>query len=110
MGWLKRRCRPEIMEQPDLNPAHHAQALRGSPVYFGPGPYVLIIRPAALPSGAGLTLFYPTPAQIRTFHHYHRHPGSPLTPSVGLVQASPQCTGPAPKAARGAGGDGPAPR
>jgi len=53
----------------------------------------LIIRPAALPPGVGVTLFYPTAAQIRTFHHYHQHPGSPLSPSVGLVKASPQCTG-----------------
>jgi len=30
MGWLSQRyCRPEIMDQPNLNPAHHIHALSG---------------------------------------------------------------------------------
>jgi hypothetical protein len=86
-------CRNLPMPHPRWRPGlTHAQ-LSGGPVYPGPPPYALVIRPAALPPGAGVTLFYPTAAQIRTFHHYHQYPGSPLTPSVGLVHASPQCTG-----------------
>jgi hypothetical protein len=53
--------------------------------------HAFVIYPAALPSGAGLALFYPTPAQIRTFHF--SYPGAPTTPVMGLVQASPRCTG-----------------
>ncbi len=87
-------CQNLPMRHPHWRPGlTRAQAQRGSPVYFGPGPYALIIRPAALPAGAGLTLFYPTPAQIRTFHHYHYHPGPLNNVSVGLVHASPRCTG-----------------
>jgi hypothetical protein len=53
--------------------------------------HAFVIYPAALPPGAGLALFYPTPAQIRTFHF--SYPGAPTTPVMGLVQASPRCTG-----------------
>jgi hypothetical protein len=53
--------------------------------------HAFVIYPAALPSGAGLALFYPTPAQIRTFHFSYL--GPPMFPAVGLVQASPRCTG-----------------
>lgn len=56
-----------------------------------PTPYAFVIYPAALPPGAGLALFYPTPAQIRTFHF--SYPGASTTPVLGLVQASPRCTG-----------------
>jgi hypothetical protein len=43
-----------------------------------PTPYAFVIYPAALPSGAGLALFYP---------------GAPTTPVMGLVHASLLCTG-----------------
>jgi len=46
---------------------------------------VMVIHPAALPSGAGL--------QISAFFSHPGQHGSPEGFSVGLVQASPQCTG-----------------
>ena len=52
----------------------------------GVGGSVMVIHPAALPSGAGL--------QINAlFRHDPGQHGSLEGFSVGLVQASPQCTG-----------------
>jgi hypothetical protein len=45
--------------------------------------YVLVIHPSALPSGAGLQIF----------SSFENIPASSQGLSVGLVQASPQCTG-----------------
>jgi hypothetical protein len=84
-------CQNLPMQHPHWRPGlTRAQAQRGSPVYFGPGPYALIIRPAALPSGVGLTLFG---SGRDVGEPYDQLMGAPVGLSVGLVKASPQCTG-----------------
>ncbi|MGO9783307.1 MAG: hypothetical protein ACLPKE_01855 [Streptosporangiaceae bacterium] len=49
------------------------------------GPDVMVIHPSALPSGAGL--------QIYTLFRNYPGPRGSFQVAVGLVQASPQCTG-----------------
>ncbi len=49
------------------------------------GPNIMVIHPSALPSGAGL--------QIYTLFQNYPGPRGSFQVAVGLVQASPQCTG-----------------
>ncbi len=68
---------------------HQPRACHGYPVdhalmnkvFGGHGP-PLVIRPSALPSGAGIQL-----------NPGHYPPGAPIALAAGLVHASPRCTG-----------------
>jgi len=67
------------------SPSQRQQLLNSVVTAPATGRDVLVIHPAALPSGAGL--------QIYTLFQYHPGPRGSFQVAVGLVQASPQCTG-----------------
>jgi hypothetical protein len=76
---------PACQGYPGSGSQSQRRHLLSSVASFAGGRDVMVIHPSALPSGAGL--------QIYTLFQHYPGPRGSFQVAVGLVQASPQCTG-----------------